>query len=89
MLATSKVSEKYRDLNAFLARELKKARKAAKLTQKELAVRAGFNQSTVCHVEKGGASLNPGLFTLMALFEALGVDLLKVIGRARKSISKT
>ena len=45
-------------------------RKAAGLTQPQLAVYAGLSPTTVCHIERGEAE--PTITTLRALGKALG-----------------
>ncbi len=45
---------------------------AAKLTQKQLADRAGLTDATVCRVENGDVSAHPD--TLHALAKAFGCD---------------
>ena len=57
-------------LEQHLAEEIVRARKAAKLIQRELAERAGVNQATVSRLEKGARL--PRLETLLAIAEATG-----------------
>ncbi|MEM1508850.1 MAG: CBS domain-containing protein [Thermofilaceae archaeon] len=49
--------------------ELKALRRKAKLTQTELARRAGVSQSLIARIEKG--SVNPRVSTLMKIYSAL------------------
>jgi DNA-binding XRE family transcriptional regulator len=48
-------------------------RKAARLTQTELADMSGVRTSTVCNIENG--KIDPRLSTVKALADALGVDI--------------
>lgn len=57
-------------LERHVAEEVVRARKAAKLTQRELAERAGVNQAMVSRLEKGERL--PRLETLLAIAEATG-----------------
>jgi transcriptional regulator with XRE-family HTH domain len=52
---------------------LSRARKAAGLSQRELARRAGTSQSVIARIERGQAS--PGLETLRRLLAAAGFEL--------------
>ena len=56
--------------------ELETARKAAKLTQEELATRAGLSRMTVQRTESG--QIDPRLSSLMVMAQALGLDLMLV-----------
>lgn len=59
---------------------LKRSRKAAGLSQDDLVRRTGLALSTIRKMEDG-RTLNPGVFTLMMVWQALGLppgDLLKV-----------
>ncbi len=62
MLATVDTGEK-----------LKRERRAAGLTQAELADRSGVAQSTIAQIE-GGVRKNPHPRTLKSLAEALGLE---------------
>ena len=57
-------------LEQHVAEEVVRARRAAKLTQRELAERAGVNQAMVSRLEKGERL--PRLETLLAIAEATG-----------------
>lgn len=57
-------------LEALIAAEVERARRAAKLSQRELAERAGVNQAMVSRLETG--TRLPRLETLLALAEATG-----------------
>ena len=58
-----------------IVRDLERARKAAKLTQAELAERSGMNRMTVGRIESG---LDPRLSTLQEMARAMGLDLMLV-----------
>lgn len=51
---------------------LRRLRKQQRLTQAQLARRAGLAQATVSNLEKGAGS--PTMYTLECLAEALGVE---------------
>lgn len=53
-------------------RKLVQLREAARLTQRELAIRSGLTERTIGDLERGGQT-NPKLETLEALAKALGV----------------
>jgi transcriptional regulator with XRE-family HTH domain len=55
----------------IIAAQVRQARIAARMTQQELAARAGVSISTVRALEQGFA--NPSLSSLIALSEALGL----------------
>jgi ribosome-binding protein aMBF1 (putative translation factor) len=59
-------------LRFSLARQLAAQRRALRLTQKQLAERAGIDQAEISRIERGQA--NPTTATLGALTRALGVD---------------
>lgn len=56
-----------------LAKKLKTLRKAAKLTQQELANKAGYDTGTVAKIEQG-KNTNPETITLRSLEQALGAE---------------
>ncbi len=56
-----------------LARQVFDLRKAAKLTQRQLAARSGVQQADISRIEAGDA--NPTLGTIAALAYALGAEL--------------
>ncbi|MFT3815142.1 MAG: helix-turn-helix transcriptional regulator [Acidovorax sp.] len=60
------------------------ARKAARLTQAELAERAGLARMTVQRLE--GGSLDPRLSTLQELARTLGLDLIAVPSSLRPGL---
>lgn len=60
------------------------ARKAARLTQAELAERAGLSRMTVQRLE--GGSLDPRLSTLQELARTLGMDLIAVPSSLRPGL---
>lgn len=57
---------------------MKRAREAARLTQEDLAERAGVSRKTLVMIEKGGQHGN--LRTIIALADALGMSIDKYIG---------
>jgi transcriptional regulator with XRE-family HTH domain len=58
------------------AEALKNARLAAKLSQGELAARAGLSRMTVQKIEAG--AIDPRVSTLLVLMRALGLELVPV-----------
>lgn len=66
------------DLRGRLGARLKQLRKARRLTQEQLAERAGLSYKFIGEVERGRA--NPSLTTLGRLSEALGVGLVDLLG---------
>ena len=70
--------------HGLLAR-LAHARKAANLTQAELAERAGLSRMTVQRLESG--SLDPRLSTLQELARALNMELHAVPAQAAQSLT--
>lgn len=56
-----------------LIRSLPEARKAAKITQKELSERTGISQADISRIETGEA--NPSMQTMKRLAEGLGMQL--------------
>jgi transcriptional regulator with XRE-family HTH domain len=63
-----------------LARRLQELRRAAKMSQPELASRSGVSLSLLAKLEQGVAD-NPRLSTLRALARALGVSLDMLAGQ--------
>ncbi len=63
----------------MLRQNIKKLRKQSKLSQEELARKAGVTYSTVAKVE-GGASKNPTLGTLKKIAGVFGVGLDELVG---------
>jgi transcriptional regulator with XRE-family HTH domain len=62
-----------------LAVRLKALRNAARMSQQELATRAGLSMSMVAQLEQG-TKTDPRVSTLVALAKALGVDLNTLAG---------
>ncbi len=58
------------------AAQLRAARRSAKVSQDELAQRAGVARMTVQKIEAG--SIDPRLSTLVVLFRALGLEMMLV-----------
>jgi len=73
--ATSLTVEKHPDLVALGAR-IRELRKAASLTQEELASRAGLSTNYVGETERG--ERNPGALALFAIARGLQIDLSKL-----------
>jgi transcriptional regulator with XRE-family HTH domain len=61
--------------------KLRELREAAGLSQKELAERSGLSQNGISHWERGDRE--PGWSAVLALAEALGVDVSAFVGRGR------
>lgn len=59
-----------------LTQELENARKAARLSQDELAERAGLSRLTVQRTESG--QIDPRMSSLLVMARALGMDLMLV-----------
>lgn len=74
--------KKDRKDRGLLAGRLKELRKAAGLSQQELATRCGFSWSMVASLEQGKAR-NPTLETLRALSRVLGVTLDDLAGESQ------
>jgi transcriptional regulator with XRE-family HTH domain len=66
------------DLRGRVGARLKQNRLARRLTQEQLAERAGLSNRCIGEVERGRG--NPTLTTLAALSDALGVDLIDLLG---------
>lgn len=64
----------------MLAQNIKKLRKKHKLSQEELAKKAGITYSTLIKVESG-ANDNPRIKTLMKIAKALEVSIDKLVGK--------
>jgi transcriptional regulator with XRE-family HTH domain len=69
--------EKHPDLVA-LGKRIRALRKEAKLTQEELAERAGLSANYVGEIERG--ERNPSALALFALARGLGVRAAKLLG---------
>lgn len=67
-----------------LATDLEALRKAAGLTQGQLADRAGLNRMTVQRLESG--ALDPRVSTLMEMSRALGMELMLVPQSLRQEV---
>jgi ribosome-binding protein aMBF1 (putative translation factor) len=65
-----------------LARELLGRRQALGLTQRELSVRSGVQQSEISRIEQGEA--NPTFETIRVIAQALGAEL-RLVGRTQRS----
>jgi predicted transcriptional regulator len=63
---------------------LKRARVAARLSQGDLAARAGLSRMTVQKIEAG--AIDPRLSTLLVLLRALGLDFLLVPTAIRPTV---
>ena len=75
-----------RDVISFqVARLLKEERQQRGLSLNVLAEKAGLSRQTVSYVEQEAQS--PSLDTLLRITWALGVDLEKIIAKARKQAS--
>lgn len=66
------------DLRGRVGARLKQLRQARRLTQEQLAERAGLSYKFIGEVERGRG--NPTLTTLSALSDALGVGLVELLG---------
>ena len=66
------------DLHGQVGARLRQLRQARKLTQEQLAERAGLSYKFIGEVERGRG--NPTLTTLSALGDALGVGLVDLLG---------
>ncbi|MEE4300421.1 MAG: helix-turn-helix transcriptional regulator [Pseudomonadales bacterium] len=69
-------------LEALIAAEIARARRSAKLSQRELAERAGIDQAMISRLEAG--TRLPRLETLLALAEATGHALELRLKRRRR-----
>jgi transcriptional regulator with XRE-family HTH domain len=65
-----------------LARQVFDLRKAARLTQRQLAAKSGVQQADISRIEAGDA--NPTLATIAALAYALGVEITLESAKPRK-----
>lgn len=68
------------DLRGQLGARVKQLRQSRRLTQEQLAERAGLSHKFIGELERGRG--NPTLTTLTSLGEALGVDLVDLLGIA-------
>ncbi len=66
-----------------IAARVRKARERLGLTQAELAARIGSTQPAIARLEAGGVT--PNLDTLHRIAEALGLELIVDLRRARRS----
>ena len=64
----------------MLAKNIKKLRKLHKLSQEQLAHKAGITYSTLIKLESG-ANKNPTIETVQKLANAFGVGLDEMVGR--------
>jgi transcriptional regulator with XRE-family HTH domain len=65
------------DMRKLVGRNAARLRKAAGLTQEQLAVRSGLSQQYLSDLERG--KLNPTVVTLYELAEALGVSHVELV----------
>jgi transcriptional regulator with XRE-family HTH domain len=65
------------DLRGQLAVRVKQFRQARRLTQEQVAERAGLSSKFIGEIERGRA--NPALTTLASIADALGVNLVDLI----------
>lgn len=70
----------------MLGAELKKARKAARLTQEELAAKAGLHFTYISLLETDKKS--PTLNVLFRICRALGIPARTLIGRVERSMER-
>jgi transcriptional regulator with XRE-family HTH domain len=68
------------DLKA-LGREIRRHRKQAKLSQEQLAERAGLHRNYVGYLERG--ERNPAATTLFQIARALGIGLAELVSALR------
>lgn len=66
----------------MLAKNIKKLRKKHKLSQEELAQKAGITYSTLIKIESG-ANKNPTLQTICKIADALRVSLDELVNRKK------
>ena len=71
----------------MLAQNIKKLRKKHKLSQEELAKKAGITYSTLIKIESG-ANDNPTIKTLKKIADALKVSLDKLVGRGNYNVRR-
>jgi transcriptional regulator with XRE-family HTH domain len=67
-----------------LGKELRRARKDARMTQQELASKAKVDRSFISDCERGTAA--PSIATLFSLCKALGIAPSEVIRRIEQSV---
>lgn len=65
------------DMRKLVGRNAVRLRKAAGLTQEQLAERSGFSQQYISDLERGRC--NPTVVTLYELAEALGVSHVELV----------
>jgi len=65
------------DMRKLVGRNAARLRKAAGLTQEQLAERSGFSQQYISRLEQGWR--NPTVVTLYELAEALGVSHVELV----------
>lgn len=75
-LRARRSSRAYTCSMSILADQLAKARRAAGLTQKQLATKSGVGSGTIQRIESG--AVDPQVDTLLALSRALGLEPLLV-----------
>jgi transcriptional regulator with XRE-family HTH domain len=78
----SRESSRYRDQARHLASTLKAARRDRALSQQDLAQRANVAIGTVRALE-AGRTVEPGFFTVLALAQALNMDIPSLLAAAQ------
>ena len=73
-------------ISSQVARLLKEEREEAGLSLNALAAKAGLSRQTVSYVEQEVQS--PSLDTLLRITWAIGVDLEKIVSKARKQAAR-
>lgn len=76
------VKQDHESICSEVARLLKEEREGKGISLNALAEKAGLSRQTISFIEQ--EERNPTLETLLRLTKALGVDLEKIIARARK-----
>ncbi|MGH3767888.1 MAG: helix-turn-helix domain-containing protein [Pseudonocardiaceae bacterium] len=78
----TRTSSPHRQEAAQLTELLRNRRGELGLSQQELAVRAGLSIGTVRAIESG-RTIDPGLFTIIKVVDALQLDLQSIVDRMR------
>ena len=73
-------------MSFLFANALREARRAARLSQGELAARAGLSRMTVQKIEAG--AIDPRLSTLAVLMRALGLSLVPVPAELESAVEE-
>lgn len=66
------------DIRAVIGRNIRRLRRAAGLSQEQLAEQAGITQQHLSGLERGGQ--NPTVLTLAQLAQALGASVVDLVG---------